>query len=323
MKTIKKNGDNIMGERVLVSFDFALKRLLRKKSDYEVLEGFLSEVLSKNISVKNIGESESNKEHNNDKFNKVDILVESASGEIMLVELQFRSKMDYLQRMLYGTSKTITEHMFRGAEYVNVKKVYSINVVYFDLGQGDDYVYHGKTHFVGLHKKDELHLTEAQRDTFGGELPGDIYPEYYILKVNNFGGEAKDTLDEWIYFLKTNTIKDNFHAKGMNKARKLLIRENLTIKDRKEYDRLVDARSDELSIIATAEDTGRRKGKKEGIEKGKKEREKLKQEREKLKQDREKLKQKLDESGKREKKLEQERKALLAEITKLKQNKQK
>jgi predicted transposase/invertase (TIGR01784 family) len=308
-----------MGERVFVSFDFALKRLLRKKSDYDVLEGFLSEVLSKNISVRNIGESESNKENDKDKFNKVDILVESASGEIMLVELQFRSKLDYLQRMLYGTSKTITEHMFRGSEYVEVKKVYSINVVYFDLGQGDDYVYHGKTHFVGLHKKDELHLTEAQRDTFGGELPGDIYPEYYILKVNNFGGEAKDSLDEWIYFLKTNTIKDDFHAKGMSKARKLLIRENLTVKDRKEYDRLLDARSDELSIIATAEDTGRRKGivkgRKEGIVKGRKEGIA------KGKKERDKLKRQLDASGKREKKLEQERKVLLAKITELKRKK--
>ncbi|MDR1556760.1 MAG: Rpn family recombination-promoting nuclease/putative transposase, partial [Tannerellaceae bacterium] len=190
------------GERVLISFDYALKRLLRNKANYEVLEGFLSELLMRDLSVKAIGESESNREHAKDKYNKVDILVEAASGEILLIELQFTPEIDFLHRMLYGTSKTITERMVLGAKYLEVKKIYSINIVYFDLGQGRDYVYHGRTHFTGLHMKDELRLSKAQRDAFGRETAGDIYPEYYILKVNSFDDVAKDTLDEWIYFLK-------------------------------------------------------------------------------------------------------------------------
>ncbi|MDR1581966.1 MAG: Rpn family recombination-promoting nuclease/putative transposase, partial [Prevotellaceae bacterium] len=137
------------GERVLISFDYAIKQLLRNKANFEVLEGFLSELLMRDISVKNIGESESNKEHVTDKYNKVDILVEDDLGEIMLIELQFTPEIDYLHRMLYGTSKAITERMVRGAKYMEVKKVYSINIVYFDLGQGKDYVYHGKTRFMG------------------------------------------------------------------------------------------------------------------------------------------------------------------------------
>ncbi|MDR2116659.1 MAG: Rpn family recombination-promoting nuclease/putative transposase, partial [Planctomycetaceae bacterium] len=99
------------GERVLISFDYALKRLLRNKSNYEVLEGFLSELLRRNVSVKSIGESESNKEHSADKYNKVDILVEDESDEVILIELQFILEMDYLHRMLFGTSKAITERM--------------------------------------------------------------------------------------------------------------------------------------------------------------------------------------------------------------------
>jgi hypothetical protein len=63
-------------ERVLISFDYALKHLLRNKADYEILEGFLSELLMCNITVKNLGESESNKEHVTDKYNRVDVLVE-------------------------------------------------------------------------------------------------------------------------------------------------------------------------------------------------------------------------------------------------------
>jgi predicted transposase/invertase (TIGR01784 family) len=258
-------------ERVLISFDYALKRLLRNKANYEILEGFLSELLMRNIVVKNIGESESNKEHAIDKHNRVDILVEDKEGEILLIELQFSIEMDFLQRMLYGASKALTERMVQGEKYMDVKKVYSINIVYFDLGQGEDYIYHGKMRFKGLHRRDELQLSKAQRDTFGKETAGDIYPEYYILKVNNFDDVAKDTLDEWVYFLKHNTVRDDFTAKGLDKAREVLDRDRLSAEERRAYEYSLNQRSHDLSMIASA----KLEGKIEGIEEGKTEREKL------------------------------------------------
>ncbi|MDR1525578.1 MAG: Rpn family recombination-promoting nuclease/putative transposase [Tannerella sp.] len=260
------------GERALISFDYALKRLLRNKANYEVLEGFLSELLMRDITVKAIGESESNREHAKDKSNKVDILVEAESDEILLIELQFTLEIDYLHRMLYGASRAITERMVRGAEYMAVKKVYSINIVYFDLGQSDDYVYHGRTHFTGLHVKDELRLSQAQREVFGRERAGDIYPEYYILKINSFNGVAKDTLDEWIYFLKYNLIRDEFRAKGLDRACEVLDRDNLTPEER--------------SMIASSKLEGRIEGREEHeklakeLERERKEREKLAKENE-------------------------------------------
>jgi predicted transposase/invertase (TIGR01784 family) len=301
---------NKKGERVLISFDFALKRLLRNKANYKVLEGFLSELLLKDVSIKSIGESESNRENEEDKQNRVDILVEEESGEILLIELQFRQQIDFLHRMLFGTSKAITERMDEGDEYMQVKKIYSINIVYFDLGQGNDYVYHGKTRFMGLHKKDELHLSGAQRKAFGKETAADVYPEYYILKVNNFDDVAKDTLDEWIYFFKHNVIKDEFKAKGMDRARKALVRDNLTPEEQKYYDYLLHIRSDNRSYFASSKAEGREEGIIEGLEKGRIEREKLAEELEKERKEREV----------REGELEKERAALLAEIARLKQN---
>jgi predicted transposase/invertase (TIGR01784 family) len=312
-KNIKRKVMNKTGERVLISFDYALKRLLRNKANYEVLEGFLSELLMKDVSVKSIGESESNKEDATDKYNRVDILVEDESGEILLIELQFREEIDFLQRMLYGASKAITERMTYGMEYIEVKKIYSINIVYFDLGQGDDYVYHGKTHFMGLHKNDELRLSDAQRETFKKETAADIYPEYYLLKVNSFNDVAKDTLDEWIYFFKHNVIKDEFKAKGMDRAREALERDNLTPEERRAYDEVMRQRSEDLSFIASTKLISRIEGRKEGeiigLEKG---REEGRIEREKL----------AEELAKERKEREREYANLLAEINKLKQNKQ-
>ncbi|MDR0710999.1 MAG: Rpn family recombination-promoting nuclease/putative transposase, partial [Prevotellaceae bacterium] len=131
--------------RALISFDYALKKLLRNKANFDVLEGFLSELLMRDVTVRNILESESNKNTSADKQNKVDIMVEDEQGELIIIELQFGMELDYLQRMLYGASKTVTEYMTKGIPYQKVRKIYSIHIVYFDVGQGDGYVYHGKT----------------------------------------------------------------------------------------------------------------------------------------------------------------------------------
>jgi hypothetical protein len=88
--------------------------------------------------------------------------------------------MDYLQRVLYGVSKAITEHKKESDPYPKVTKVISVSILYFDLGQGEDYIYKGTT----------------QRSLYQKESIADIYPEYYLLKVNQFDDVAKDSLDE-------------------------------------------------------------------------------------------------------------------------------
>ena len=78
------------------------------------------------------------------KNNRVDLLAEDEKGEMLLVEVQGEPEFAYFQRILFGTSKLVTEYIDSGMNYDNIKKVYSINIVYFDLGQGKDIVYHGK-----------------------------------------------------------------------------------------------------------------------------------------------------------------------------------
>ena len=99
-----------MPQRKLITFDWAMKRLLRSKANFEILEGFLSELLSDEIKIIELLESESNKDHAADKFNRVDLKVKNRAGEIIIIEVQYEREFDYLQRMLYGTSRVITEH---------------------------------------------------------------------------------------------------------------------------------------------------------------------------------------------------------------------
>ena len=235
----------------LVRFDWAMKRLLRNKANFDILEGFLSELLREDFKIRQILESEGNKETEDNKFNRVDILVENQQGELVIVEIQNTREADYFQRMLYGTAKVIVEHIAEGQAYSQVKKVYSVNIVYFDLGQGDDYVYHGTTTFIGIHSKHELELSEKHKELFQKTAVSDLYPEYYVIKTNRFDEVAKDTLDEWIYFLKTAEIKEEFTAKGLKAASQKLDILKLDPAERKAYDQYMEAQRSDASFVET------------------------------------------------------------------------
>ena len=222
-----------------IRFDWAIKKLLRQKANFEILEGFLSELLKEDMSIVEILESESNKISAIDKQNRVDILVKNSDGELILIEVQNEREHDYFHRMAYGTSKLITQYLSEGEPYENIKKVYSINIVYFNLGQGEDYIYEGTTQFVGVHKKDILALSKAQSEQYGLSTVSEIFPTYFVLKLNSFDDIARDTLDEWIYFLKNNEIKDEFKAKGIQKDKEMLRIDSLDPVEREEYDAFV------------------------------------------------------------------------------------
>ena len=168
------------------------------------------------------------------------MLVENSKQELIAIEIQNNSEHDYFQRMIYGTSKLMIDHLFMGDKYEKLKKIISINIVYFDLGQGEDYVYYGKTNFQGLHKNDTLQLSEKQKELFIKKEVAEIFPEYYIIKVNSFDESAKDTLDEWIYYFKTNKIEENFSAKGLKEAKEILKEDNLPEKEIPDYKRYLE-----------------------------------------------------------------------------------
>lgn len=242
----------------LVRFDWAMKKMLRHKANFDILEGFLSELLGEEIKIKQILDSESNKETEDDKYNRVDILVENSKGELVIIEVQNSKEYDYFHRMLFGAAKAITEHIKEGQPYAEVKKVISITIAYFDLGQGKDYVYHGTTVFKGIHKNDILTLADKQIELYKKSSVHEIFPEFWVIKVGKFGNRVKDKLDEWIYFFKNAEIKADFSAKGLKEASERLDEMKLNEEDAKEYKRylkeLRDIASEQHTKMADAQD---------------------------------------------------------------------
>ena len=223
-----------------IRFYWAMKRLLRNKDNFAILEGLLTTLLNEKIVICRLLESESSQEDAYDKYNRVDILAENSKGELILIEIQNNNEYAYFQRMLFGTSKLVTEYINRGEGYEKVRKVYSINIVYFSLGQGKDIVYHGKTEFRGIHNGDLLELSPFQKQTFKVDAVSQLYPEYYILKVNDFNQVATTPLEEWIYYLNTGEIPETATAPGLHEARERLQIDQMSKGEQDAYYRHLD-----------------------------------------------------------------------------------
>ena len=254
-----------------IRFDWAMKRMLRDKANYAVLEGLLTTLFNEKIIINRLLESESNQEEEFDKYNRVDILAENSKGELFIIEVQNNDEYAYFQRMLFGVSKLVTEYINRGEGYQNIKKIYSVNIVYFDLGQGKDYLYHGKTEFLGVNTGEVLNLSPFQRQKFKVDVISELYPEYYILKVNDFDGKPSTPLEEWIYYLNTGDIPQDSTAPGLEEARKKLELAMMSKDELSAYYRHLDNTVIFKDNIYTSRGEGLLEGKEMGIKIGREE----------------------------------------------------
>lgn len=260
-----------------IRFDWAMKRLLRDKSNYVVLEGFLSTLLEEDLRISRFLESESNQIDETDKFNRADILVEDSKGRLLVIKIQNYRELYYYHQMLYGASDILSRYTDEEIDYNKICKIYSINIVYFSMIKSKDYAYHGEIIFRGLHDSDNfLKLSARQQEIFTGKDAKDIFPEYYVLRVNDFDKVAKTPLDEWIKFLKTGEIDKEATAKGLLEARERLRIDTLPDAEKRAYYRDMEALRYQRSVIKTGWDEGHTEGFKEGKAKGRAEGEKMK-----------------------------------------------
>lgn len=258
-----------------IRFDWAMKRLLRDKANFGILEGLLTTLLERPIHIRNLIESESNKVSREAKLNRVDLLCEDASGELIIIEVQNVTDATYFHRMLFAASTLVTEYLAEGSTYDKIRKVYSVNIVYFNLGVGEDYVYHGGMGFTGLHKHDVLRLSPRQQEMFGVKEVSDIFPEFYILKANEFDSVAATPLDEWVSFLHSGCIGDGDRAPGLDMAREKLQVEAMSPRERAAYNEHRRELATERVNAGFDRDDGERigliKGLQQGLEQGRQE----------------------------------------------------
>lgn len=254
-----------------IRFDWAVKRLLRNKANFGVLEGFLTVLLGEPIRIVEILESEGNQLNETDKFNRVDIKARNSKDEIIIVEVQNTREIYYLERILFGVAKAITEHIELGQLYSEVKKVYSISILYFDIGRGTDYLYHGQNSFVGVHTGDLLEVSTKEKNAIVRKLPAEIFPEYFLIRVNEFNKVAVTPLEEWIEYLKTGVIHPDTKTPGLEEARRKLVYYNMNKAEQLAYDEHINAIMIQNDVLSTAAMEGRQEGRQEGLAEGRQE----------------------------------------------------
>ncbi|MDR3246182.1 MAG: Rpn family recombination-promoting nuclease/putative transposase [Prevotellaceae bacterium] len=256
-----------------IRFDWAIKRLLCNKADFVVVNGFLSSLLGEPVSIIHVLESEGNKASKEDKFNRTDILVEDSKKRKIIIEIQNYSEFDFFHRMLYGVSKVVTEYLTSGKKYMEIGKIYSVNIMYSSIGQGKGYSYHGWMDFRNMCDQDDiLQLSDEQLKKFKENQIDyqnifNIFPEYFVLKVNKFDDVATTPLAEWMYFLKNSEIPANFTAPGLDVAREKLRVDNLSPKEHAAYDHHLKTARYEDSSMETGEIAGEARGKAEVVHK--------------------------------------------------------
>jgi predicted transposase/invertase (TIGR01784 family) len=258
-----------MDERPLVSFDYAVKYLLRGKSqeDFVILSGFLSELMRKDIKVMDILESESNKVDPGDKTNRVELKARIDDGELAVFEIQFLQESDFFGKVLYGVSRAIVEQVSAGKLY-NIRKVHSINIVYYNMTAKREYLFFGKFGgFKGVHFEDESISFAQAADKNTKELV-DIHPEYHLILPNMFDGQLRDHFDEWMFILKNSKVREGSTAAGIKEAEVKLDLLNMSSDDRRTYERYMDSIRSSNSLVIQAQRDGEAIGEARGRAEG-------------------------------------------------------
>ena len=251
-----------------IRFDWAAKRMLRDKANFSVLEGLISVLLNQDVKIQEILESEGNQEEENSKFNRVDIMAKNHKGELIIIEIQLSRQVHYLERILFGVGKALSDHLSKGDPYGKVKKVYSISILYFDIGKGDDYIYHGQTVFRGVHTGDIFQLSERDRDFLKMKSPEEVFPEYYLLRVNEFDKVATTPLEEWLDYLKNGRVRPDTTTPGLKEAKEKLNFLRMNSDERRAYEHYLDNLRIEEDCLESAKLEGLAEGRMEGRAEG-------------------------------------------------------
>ena len=260
----------------LVSFDYAIKYLLRDKGDYAIVEGFISDLLKtkgyKPVKILALLESESNKEDTKSKRSLADLVVEDEDHNKYIVEIERNIKDSFIHKSLFNSSRLIVDNLAQRVDYTEIKKVFHISLLYFKVGEGS--IHHGQTVIRDIESNEILSI--HIKDDKTGQIfdATNIFPEYFYISVPLFDEKLEKEIDDWLYVMKHDDVPDKFHSPYMKLVSEKLSMLKMTKEERDSYfyykKKLYSDRDElkaaELKGIEQGREEGRKEGREEGIE---------------------------------------------------------
>ena len=100
----------------------------------------------------------------------------------------------------------------------------------------------------------------------------DVFPEYFVVHVNEFNQLAVTPFEEWLEYLKNEYIRPDTTVPGLMEARERLEYLKMSEEERRIYDHYLDTLIRDTDVMKTkvleAEIQGHKKGHAEGLAEG-------------------------------------------------------
>ena len=258
----------MVSDKGLVSFDYAIKYLLRDKGDYSIVEGFISALLKtkgyKDVKIIALLESESNKEDSKDKRSLADLIVEDEDKHKYIIEIERNVKDSFIHKSLFNTSRLIVDNLSQREDYTQILKVFHISLLYFPIGNGNGAIYHGKTIIHEIETNDKLSVHIKNKETNEVFDATDILPEYFYISVPQFNDRLEKEIDDWLHVMKYDEVPKNYHSPYMAQVADKLSILKMTKDERNNYSYYQKVLYNDRDELQAAEARGEARGKNEG-----------------------------------------------------------
>ena len=254
-------------EKPLISFDFAIKYLLKSKGDYDIIEGFISALFASQgyppIKINALLDSESNKEELDLKRSIADLVVEDADGNKYIVEIERAYTPNFMHKACFNSSRLVVDGIYGSQDYTTIKKIFHISLLYFSTKGMEKPIYHGKTIVHEVDTKHPVDVNIANEGLVIFNTPN-VFPEYFFISVPMFDDVINSEIDEWLYVMKHSEIKQGFKSPYMTKVAERLSVIKMSSEERNEYIYYQKQSVYSQDILSAAEAKGEAKGKAEG-----------------------------------------------------------
>lgn len=258
-------------EKPLISFDFAIKYLLKNKGDYDIIEGFISALFASQgyppIKINALLDTESNKEKLELKKSIADLVVEDAEGNKYIVEIERAYTPNFMHKACFNSSRLVVDGIYGSQDYTTIKKIFHISLLYFSTKGMEKPIYHGKTIVHEVDTKHPVDVSIANEGLVIFNTPN-VFPEYFFISVPMFDDVINSEIDEWLYVMKHSEIKQGFKSPYMTKVAERLSVIKMSAAERNEYIYYQKQSVHSQDILQAAEDKGRVEGKAEGKAEG-------------------------------------------------------
>lgn len=263
-----------MSDKKLISFDYAIKYLLRDKGNYEIVEGFISALLKakgySEVKILALLESESNREDSKAKRSIADLIVEDTDKNKYIIEIERNVKDSFIHKSLFNTSRLIIDNLAQREDYTQILKVFHISLLYFPVGKGA--IHHGETIIQEIETKERLAVHIKNQET--GEMfdAVNILPEYFFISIPLFNDRLEREIDDWLYVMKYEKVPSRFHSPYMQKVAEKLSILKMDEEERIKYSYYQKQIYNDRDELQAAIEKGKAEGKIEGKAEGRVER---------------------------------------------------